>query len=316
MNQSSLLVVRFTRNPEKGQRTMNILIVSNRDNAQTIDALYQILAYLDSQGIDHAQLDVTQLPDSAFVYGATPVAERYPNLSQPVDLVVALGGDGTLLHSSRLAVALNAPILGLYFGHLGFLTNSAKEGVIPLLADALADEICREQRVNLHVTVVCDGDDVEPAESPREFYALNEIAIARGAMGHIVEFDLSVSGDRVAHLRGDGVIVSTATGSTAYALSAGGPLVVPTHRGMVVAPLAPHTFKSRAIVTEHHDIIEVGFAEGSASAREVSLFADGDALEFERPISTVIVRAGETPTVLLNRRESSFYEQIARTFFD
>ena len=86
-------------------------------------------------------------------------------------------------------------------------------------------------------------------------------------------------------MRGDGIIVSTATGSPAYALSAGGPLVGPLHRGMIVVPLVPHTLNSRAIVTEHHDVVEMSFEEGSASAREVALFADGDALEFERPIS-------------------------------
>ena len=148
-----------------------------------------------------------------------------------------------------------------------------------------------------------------------DHYALNEIAIARGAKGHIVDFGFGVSGDHVASLRGDGIIVATATGSTAYALSAGGPLVGPSHRGMIVAPLAPHTLYSRAVVTEHHDVVEVTFEEGSASAREVALFADGDALEFARPISTIEVTAGKRPITLLTRRQESFYKQIARTFY-
>ncbi|MBR0404394.1 MAG: NAD(+)/NADH kinase [Eggerthellaceae bacterium] len=295
---------------------MNILIVSNRKNRETTDALYQIIAYLDSQGISHVPLDVSQLPDSSFLYSGKGARDVAPELEGPVDLVVTLGGDGTLLHTARLSTMLDAPILGMNFGHLGFLANSAKNGVIALLADALSGEICREERVNLHVCVECEGDDVDEPTEPRSFFVLNEIAITRGAMGHIVDFDLHVSGDKVAHLRGDGVIVSTATGSTAYALSAGGPLVGPSHRGMIVVPLAPHTFKSRSIVTEHHDIVEVTMEEGSASAREVSLFADGDALEFERPVSRVIVSTGDRPTVLLNRHDESFYHQIARTFFD
>ena len=295
---------------------MNILIVSNRENKDTMDTLYQIAAFLNSQGIGCFSLDVSQLPDSAFYYSGRPASDVSPAFSQPMDLIITLGGDGTLLHTARLAALLGAPILGINFGHLGFLTNSSQHGVIPLLADALADEICREERINLHITVECEGDDEQPANEPRDFFALNDIAIARGAMGHIVDFSLEVSGDLVAHLRGDGVIVSTATGSTAYALSAGGPLVGPSHRGMIIAPLAPHTFKSRSIVTEHHDVVEVVLEEGSASAREVALFADGDALEFERPISRVIVRTGDAPTILLNRREESFYHQIARTFFD
>ena len=295
---------------------MNILIVSNRKNRETTDALYQIIAYLDSQGISYVPLDVSQLPDSSFLYSGKSARDVAPELEGPVDLVVTLGGDGTLLHTARLSTMLDAPILGMNFGHLGFLANSASSGTVALLSDALCGEICREERVNLYVRVECEGDELEAPTSPREFFVLNEIAVARGAMGHIVDFDLYVSGDKVAHLRGDGVIVATATGSTAYALSAGGPLVGPRHRGMIVTPLAPHTFKSRAIVTEHHDVIEITLEEGSASAREVSLFADGDALEFERPVSRVIVSAGEKPTILLNRRDESFYRQIARTFFD
>lgn len=295
---------------------MNILIVSNRKNRETTDALYQIIAYLDTQGIGHVSLDVSQLPDSSFLYSGKSAQDVAPELNGPIDLVIALGGDGTLLHTARLSTMLGAPILGMNFGHLGFLVNSADGGVIALLSDALSGEICHEERVNLHVLVECEGDEFEAPTNPREFFVFNEIAVARGAMGHIVDFDLHVSGDKVAHLRGDGVIVATATGSTAYALSAGGPLVGPRHRGMIIVPLAPHTFKSRSIVTEHNDVVEVSLEKGSASAREVSLFVDGDALEFESPVSKVTVCAGDRPTVLLNRRDESFYHQIARTFFD
>ncbi len=293
---------------------MNVLIVANRNNGKTLDAMFQIVAYLDMQHIGHAEIDVADLPDSSFPACATPdeIARRY---GSGYELIVALGGDGTLLHAARLADALGAPILGINFGHLGFLTNTAGDGVVPLLADVLADEIIRESRMNLRIEVNCEGDETEPIENPRAFFALNEIAIARGALGHIVEQDFFVSGDMIAHMRGDGLVVATATGSTAYSLSAGGPLVGPSHRGMIVTPLAPHTLNSRAIVCEHHDVVEVRFEEGSASAREVSLFADGDALEFERPISAVRVTVGNRPTILLTRHEESFYKQIARTFF-
>lgn len=292
---------------------MRVLLVANRKNAKTIDALFQIVAYLDSQGIDHVEMDVEDLPDAAFPYSGRTLAAVPQG---PIDLIITLGGDGTILHSARIAYAAGAPILGVKFGHLGFLANGAEDGPVPLIADALADEIIREERIDLRVQVTCEGDDEEGIDEPREFFVLNEIAIARGAMGHIVDFSLDISGDRVATMRGDGVIVSTATGSTAYALSAGGPLVGPSHRGLIVVPLAPHTLNTRAVVTEHHDVVEVTFEEGSASAREVSLFADGDALEFARPISSIVVSAGDHPITLLTRRQESFYKQIARTFFD
>ncbi len=292
---------------------MNVLIVANRKNVKTIDAMFQTVAYLDSQGIGHAEMDVGDLPDAAFPFSPLRSA-TVPEGS--FDLIITLGGDGTILHTARIAYAVGAPILGVKFGHLGFLANSADDGVVPLIADALAGEIIREERVDLCVRVECEGDEEEGIDEPREFFVLNEIAIARGAMGHIVDFSFDISGDRVAAMRGDGVIVATATGSTAYALSSGGPLVGPSHRGLIVVPLAPHTLNTRAIVTEHHDVVEVSFEEGSASAREVSLFADGDALEFARPISSIVITAGERPVTLLTHRQESFYKQVARTFFN
>ena len=294
---------------------MKILTVANRQNAQTLDALYQLIAFFEAQGIEHAELDVSHLPDAAFPYSGKSACEIDAALTDDISMIITLGGDGTILHTSRLAVALEAPLFGINFGHLGFLTSKADQGIIALVADALADEVLRENRMNLRITVECEGDETEEIVNPREFYAFNEIAIARGALGHIVDFNFFVSGDKIASMRGDGLVVATATGSTAYALSAGGPLVGPLHRGMIVTPLVPHTLNSRAIVTEHSDVVEVAFRPGSSSGAEVSLFADGDALEFERPISSVLVRIGDTPTVLLNHREESFYKKIARTFF-
>ena len=292
---------------------MNVIIVANRTNVKTMDALMQIIVFLDMHGIAHTEIDVTDLPDSSFEGARETVGRLYGNKS--CDLIIVLGGDGTILHTARLANVINAPMLGMNYGHLGFLANTVDGSTIPLIADVLSGEIVREERVNLRVHVECFGDELEEPTGPRDFFALNEIAIARGAMGHIVDFSFSVSGDHVASMRGDGVIVSTATGSTAYALSAGGPLVGPLHRGMIVAPLAPHTLYSRSIVTEHHDVVEVTFEEGSPSSYEVSLFADGDALEFERPISSITVTTGERETTLLTHRDESFYKQIARTFF-
>ena len=148
------------------------------------------------------------------------------------------------------------------------------------------------------------------------FYALNEVAIARGALGQVIDSDLVISGDQVVSLRGDGVVVSTATGSTAYALSAGGPLVAPHFRGMVVVPLAPHTLNSRAIITEEHDIVEVQLPMRGNQREVVSLFVDGDPLQFDAPVERVVVRTGAVRTRLMKYRMDSFYKQISRTFFN
>lgn len=294
---------------------MKILLISNKKNHKALDGLYQLMAYFDTQGIEYTDLDVSAIPDCAFPYSSRSCADIDPSLAGGADMVITLGGDGTILHGSRIAAVLGAPIMGINYGHLGFLANTVEDGVIALVADALAGEIIPENRMNLHIHVECEGDDEEPPEKPREFFALNEIAIARGAQGHIVDFDFSISGDHIAHMRGDGLIIATATGSTAYALAAGGPLVGPLHRGMIVVPLVPHTLNTRAIVTEHHDVVELNLEPGSASAREVSLFADGDAIPLDRPVLNVIATVGDKPTVLLSRHDKSFYRQISNVFF-
>ena len=161
--------------------------------------------------------------------------------------------------------------------------------------------------------VTCVDD--EEGQPPREYYAMNEVAAARGAKGNIVDFDFSIAGDHIAHMRGDGLIVATATGSTAYALSAGGPLVGPTFTGMIVAPLAPHTLNARPIVAERNDIIEIDMPD-DMQVGDVGLFIDGDTIELDSPIKNVTIMVGPDPTVILSCRKDSFYKQISRTFFD
>ena len=298
----------------KDEDTVKVLLIANKSNAKTIDALFQIVAYCDMQGIEHVELDVSQLPDSSFVYGASQLADIDERLAERIDLVVTLGGDGTLLHATRLSVVLGAPIAGINFGHLGFLANTVDDSVSALFADLLSGEVVREKRMNLRALVTCEGDE-ENGIAPRQFFAMNEVVAARGAKGNIVDFDFSIAGDHIAHMRGDGLIIATATGSTAYALSAGGPLVGPSFSGMIVAPLAPHTLNARPIVANHSDVVEIDLPIGE-HAGEVSLFVDGDAIELDAPMRNVTVMVGPDPAVILNCRKDSFYKQVSRTFFD
>lgn len=311
----------------KEQKRMKFLVIANHDNPQTTDMFYQLAAYFTSLGFAYEVRDVTDLPSAAFVFDAEP-ADLEQHYGKDYDLIITLGGDGTIIHTARLAYMMDIPILGINMGHLGFLANTVDNNVIKLIADALSDELIREQRMTLKIEVHCFGegetektyeiseDGLRPNVKPsRTFFAINEIAIARGSLGHMVDYTFSISGDKIASMRGDGLIVSTATGSTAYALSAGGPLVGCNLRGMIVVPLAPHTLNSRAIVTEYQDVVEVDFEEGSISSREVELFIDGDAIAFDKPISSVVVSVNSQPIILLNRHRESFYKQISRTFF-
>lgn len=288
---------------------MHILIARNSSNEQANEASLVLGAYFASQGITCTQIDSLDPIDFAI---------------ENFDMVVALGGDGTILRCAHMVCDENVPILGLNYGHLGFLTNHTRDGVVAAAAAALAGETTREERTNLRVDVLLGNEDEDEFDQacndPRDtttnrcYFALNEAAITRGSAGKIINFGIEVSGEHVADMRGDGLVVATATGSTSYSLSAGGPLVAPGFGGLVITPVAPHTLVARAILTDPNDVVEIRMGDTLAT-REAELFADGNLIEFEAPIAKVRLCRGAKPTTLLRFNRAPFYEHISETFF-
>jgi len=278
---------------------MKVLIVINTSNGKAIDAGAMLGAYFSTQGIDSETFAANEVEDA--------VAQGRNNFDS-YDMAIALGGDGTILHTANAVHGNGAPILGINFGHLGFLANQADDGVLKIVSAALAGDITYEKRANLHA-VVSYEDGSESA-----YFALNEINLARGASGRIVDYNLYVSGDLLYRMSSDGLVVATATGSTAYALSAGGPLVAPGFQGLVVVPLAPHSITSRAVLTESNDIVEVEFGL-DPSHSEVALFVDGTPIVKDCSISRVLIMRGKVPTTLLRYNQEHFTKQISRVFF-
>lgn len=271
-----------------------VLVVVNEASPEAVQAVEDLEACLAAQGIAVTTRSSDELPSCQL--------EQEPPIGS-CELIVVLGGDGTILRTARVAEQLRAPILGINFGHLGFLANPADAGVCAMVEAALEGRAEAELRANLWVEVLDE-------EGPRTCFALNE-AVVRSAAGRIVDFALDIDGSCVAHMRADGVVVATATGSTAYALSAGGPLVSPAFPGLVVVPLAPHTLTSRALCTESEDVVDV-ILDGSS---DLAIFLDGDALPVRAPIHRVRVHAGTVPTSLLRLGDANFYERISSVFF-
>lgn len=321
---------------------MNLLIVRNNSNSQAIDASLLLATYLSTQGIGFA------LFDSSDLEGLTPNASVRQVLSKGVDMAVVLGGDGTILRTARAIGDGGVPILGINFGRLGFLANESDDGVVAIVAAALAGEVSEERRANLRIDVVCQGErdpwadydkglrscassvdssqfrgsigDDDAIASAHEsgeihtFFALNEAAVTRGANGRIIDFALSISDTHIADMRGDGLVVATATGSTAYALSAGGPLVAPGFGGLVTVPIAPHTLHARSLLTAENDVVEMDLSSNAAD-REATLFVDGDIAALPGPIERMYVRRGNVPTTLLRYKGENFYEYASKVFF-
>ena len=306
---------------------MRIVIIRNNSNSQALDASLLLATYLASQGIEFEMVDVKSLEKQPDSLSAADEACANDALAG-VDMVVALGGDGTILRTARMVGFSGIPILGINLGHLGFLANTADDGVISLVASALAGDAVTEKRTNLCVEVVCVGEydpydladaaydeEGEAADAhPHRYFALNEVALTRGANGRIIDFSLGVSGEHVADMRGDGFVVASATGSTGYALSAGGPLVAPGFTGLVAVPLAPHTLRARALVTESSDVVELTL-ESDRSREDATLFIDGNLIELDAPVKRVYVSRGQTPTTLLRCNHDGFYAHVSHVFF-
>lgn len=293
---------------------MKIAIVKNSDNPAASDAAMTMWAYLNSQGFE------TVLVSSDELYGQSLNLDILNSLEERVagsELAIVLGGDGTILRTARIVRDEKCPILGINFGHLGFLANSSDMGVLELTQMALAGELHSELRSNLSCIVVCEGEDdpIECVSGPKhEFFALNDFAISRGSMGRNLEFKLDISDTHIGSYAGDGIIIASATGSTAYALSAGGPLVAPSFSGMIAQPIAPHTLTARTIVTDPSDVICIDMAR-ELDAHAATVWADGDRIGFDAPIKRVYVRRGKTSTELLYADSEHFYKYIAKQFF-
>ena len=290
---------------------MRILIVKNMGEPRTNEAALMLGVYFSHLGVEY---DVIESPD---LVDDTTLVAKEPAVHAEYDLAVVLGGDGTILRAIAYMGETETPIIGINYGHLGFLANPADDGVVAITAAALAGDVTVERRANVGMDVDFDEDAPAPAGGKirrSRFFALNEVTVERGASGRIIDLDVLCNGTLAYKSRGNGMVVASATGSTAYALSAGGPLVSPEMRGLVVVPLAAHTLNSRAMVTAPGEVVELQLT-GDEWHNDAQLFIDGRPLTFDVPVRGIRVRNGEVPTPILRYKHKGFYDDISRVFF-
>ena len=216
---------------------MRVLLVPHTGNPAAVAAATELSAWLTARGL---QPILSQTDAGEIGLADLGVA---PSDFDDLVLAVALGGDGTILKAVHVLGGAEVPVLGVKFGRLGFLSGASPERMREAITTALAGEARVERRATLRAEVVMDGRPVG------SYLALNEVVVSRGPSGRVVALDLAIDGHRIMSARADGVVIATATGSTAYALSAGGPVVAPGFGGMIVVPVAAHTLRSRWVAT-------------------------------------------------------------------
>ncbi len=212
-------------------------------------------------------------------------------LAEHVDLVVVLGGDGTLLAVARAVGERSVPILGVNLGTLGFLAEISQEELFPTLEDVLADRFCVETRMRLDVRV--EHGDRELGR----YLALNDAVIAKTALSRMIDLETWTDDVKVTTYHGDGLIVATPTGSSAYSLSAGGPLLLPGIGAIVLTPICPHALTQRPIVLPESCRVEVKISDTRGS--EVHLTVDGQVGRQLRDGDRVTLCASEAPLRML-----------------
>jgi NAD+ kinase len=271
-------------------RTVGLVVKRNRPRAARLAA--RIVAALRRRGI-------AVLADADAPLAGLPARPK-ARLAREADLIVVLGGDGTLLAVARHAGA-RVPILGVNMGELGFLTEVAESEAMAMLRRVLDGRYEIERRITLTASLERGGRVLQ------RFRALNDVVVSNGALARIVRCSVSVDGYPFTAYRADGVIVATPTGSTAYSLSAGGPIVEPTIPVLLVSPISPHTLSHRPVVLRPEAVVRVTIEPDQS---DVVLTIDGQEGTPLRGGDVVVVRRGRAAVSLVRSPDRTHYEVL------
>ena len=235
-----------------------VALLGRFEDPRVAEPMVALARHLSNRGVS-----VITSPDAPLEPPVDTVDES--ELASRADLIIAIGGDGTMLYAAALAREQAVPLLGINRGRLGFLADVTPDEMLQSLDQVLAGKYLRESRLLLNASIIArDG-------SAKKAVALNDVVLQRRETGRMVDFETRIAGRYVNTHSGDGLIVSTPTGSTAYALSCGGPIIDPGLDAVVVVPVCPHTLSDRPVVIPARHRIEVKLLPSSAARAEVTV---------------------------------------------
>lgn len=274
-------------------------IVTNKVKDPDFTFTYEIKNYLNNMGMECICQDINE--DLKYTKYRYTNADKIPD---DIECIIVLGGDGTLIQASRDLSRKNIPMLGVNIGTLGFLTDVDKDNIYEALASLIRNQYELDSRMMVTGQVFRNGELIY------ENTALNDIVINRCGTLRVIDFDILVNGEFLNSYSADGVIISTATGSTAYSLSAGGPIVQPNAEMMMITPVCPHTLNKRSIILDRNDVIEIIMSDNKGLKEERVASFDGELFCKMVTGDKIVIKRSESKINLIKTNKLSFLQLI------
>ncbi|MBL1259649.1 MAG: NAD(+) kinase [Thiotrichaceae bacterium] len=279
------------------QQTFNAIgLIGKQNDPRVGEALDTLSHFLLEQGLS-VYLD--EVNADAVTNSALEVCTRN-EIGKRCDLAIVVGGDGTLLNAARALADHHVPLAGVNLGRLGFLTDISHDNMLSYLGDILQGQYITEERFLLDSAVIRQGEKLN------ESTAFNDVVIHKWNAARMIELETYVNGKLVNQLRSDGLIIATPTGSTAYALSAGGPIIDPTLNALLLVPVCPHTMSNRPIVISGDNEIEVIIGDRNHVNAQVT--CDGQISFGLSAGDRIKIRKKEQPILLIHPLQHDHYE--------
>jgi len=285
----------------------HILVVAHTGRSDSMDAAIAVCRQLIADGLT----PVLSADEYASMLAEAPDLVPITLLGETVtigdlELVIVLGGDGTILRAAEIARGCSAPLLGVNLGHVGFLAESEREDLTETVTRALARDYLVEERMTLSVRIKVD------AEVIYETWALNEATVEKASRERMLEVVIEVDGRPLSSFGCDGVVMSTPTGSTAYAFSAGGPVVWPSLEALLLVPLSPHALFARPLVVGPDSALAVEVLDRTQGTGV--LWCDGRRTHDLPPGARVVVRRSPVPVRLARLSQGPFTDRLVNKF--
>ena len=273
---------------------MKFAIVVNVSRETALELARTLVVWFEERNVDY--VFETQSAEKLQIEKSIPMEE----ISKHCDAFISLGGDGTLLYTSHFAVT--KPVIGVNVGYLGFLTEFTQAEMLGAIEHVINSTYTIHTRLQLEASV-CNNNNIQ------QFRALNDVVIEKGTYPRIPTFVIKLDGELLSSYRADGIIIATSTGSTAYSMSAGGPIIAPKSSVFVITPICPHMLTVRPIVISDDKIIEISV---DAPDGEFPLNCDGHFNKFLDPLEVVTVKKSNQVINLVANEQRSYCE-ILRT---